>query len=135
MYSFIEPYFYIKFSYKIKLIFDYANKEDMITGLKRQGIKMKKIIAILLLSVFSLLACPNGQACDMKEKTACEKNCPKDAKVCPDKTEEGKSCPKKENCHSEKGMSCNCATKCVCEGKKSCDCKDDCTCPKCKAKK
>jgi len=96
---------------------------------------MKKIIAILLLSAFSLLACPNGQACGMKDKIACEKDCSKGAKVCPDKAKEGKNCPKQKNCHAEKAMSCDCATKCMCEGKKSCDCKDDCTCPKCKAKK
>lgn len=98
---------------------------------------MKKVIAILLLSVFSLLACPNGEACGMKDKAACEKNCPKDAKACPNKGE-GKgamTCPKRENCHSKEALSCDCATKCMCEGKESCDCKDDCTCPKCKGKK
>jgi len=81
---------------------------------------MKKIVVLILLSSLALFACPNGKNCDG---------------ACMQKGETAKTCPQKENCHSNSEASCQCATKCECEGKSSCDCKDDCTCPKCKAKK
>ncbi len=54
---------------------------------------MKKIVFLLLMSALSLMACPQGKACDVETKgpqTAMFKP------VC-DKTGEAKACPTKEN--------------------------------------
>lgn len=101
---------------------------------------MKKIVFLLVMSALTLMACPQGKACDL------EKGAQTTMKAACDKMGEGKACPIKEDmsCTGKEDCKCPECVKTKCSGKSDCQCpkcaqmkcsgKADCACPKCAQK-